>query len=584
MLRKILFPCLSLALLAGCSTSRVQHDQEPVQTPETQVKHQASESAQDAVQELPPAALEGEMMFRLLVAEMAGRKGNLEVALVNYLAAAKVSTDPRVAERATRIAVYARANDHAMQAAARWSELAPESIEAHQVLATLHIRSKNVDGAVVEMQQVIALTAEGTANGISIAAALLERETDHQTTQSIMQRLAEIYSAEPNVYYNLASLARRNKQREVALQALDDALKLQPDYSEALVLRARLLSEMGRAEEAFQQLSAAVARQPNDVSLRMGYTRLLVEAGQFDTAAVELRILYADNKENSNLVYALGLLAIESRRLDDAQRYMEQVLILGTRKDDASYYLGRISDNQREYEKAIYYYQNVTGGDNQLDAQIRIAEMMGHLGRVEEARAHLNKLRVLNPQANYSVRFYLAEAEILRQDGQYQEAVDLLSEALENNPGDTDVLYARALASEKLDRPDIFENDLQAVLEQEPDNAHALNALGYFLVDRTERLQEAEKYITRALELLPNDAAVIDSMGWLQYRLGNHQQALDYLRKAYERLEDAEIAAHLGEVLWVMGDQEAADKIWQQALQASPEDRVLLKVIDRFKQ
>ena len=186
---------------------------------------------------------------------------------------------------------------------------------------------------------------------------------------------------------------------------------------------------------------------------------------------------------------------------------------------------------------------------------------------------------------NYSwVGIYLVEGEVLRNADRYEDAMKLYDDALERLPGNNDLLYARALMAERIDRLDILMSDLQAVLDKEPDNAHALNALGYTLVDRTSRYKEASKYIRRAYELLPNDAAIIDSMGWLQYRLGNHEEALKHLTRAYDLNDDSEIAAHLGEVLWVMGEHQRARKVWNRGLENAPKDKRLLEVIKRFDQ
>jgi len=523
----------SLAILSACAGTPGN-----VQTQEEAAPQPAPVAVEPQRKEI-----DGDMLYRLLVAEFAGRRGQLDVALDNYLSAAYDSTDPRVAERAARIAVYARDNDKALSAAQRWVELSPKNIEARQVTATLYVRLGDIDNAEKELEKVIELTDGGADPGLTLVAALLGREQNHRIALDVITRMVERYPDRAVAHYSQGTLADRVGNTELALSAASRAIELEPGYSDAINLRAKVLVDVGRTEEAFASLDAALAKDPENLPIKLGYARLLVEAGQFERAAEQLRELYVLHKTNANLVYALGLLAIESRRLEDAREYMLQVLQLGTRNNDANYYLGRIAENQRDYGLATKHYLLVNGGDNQLDAQIRVAEMLARLDRMEEARDHLRRLQIMNPEPNNAVRFYLAEGEILRQAGHHGEAMRVLTEALEELPATTDLLYARALTAEKVNRPDIVEQDLLEVLRHEPANAHALNALGYYLADHTDRLQEAENYITRALELLPNDPAVIDSMGWLQYRLGNHERALEYLKRAYEKLEDAEIAA-----------------------------------------
>ncbi len=221
-------------------------------------------------------------------------------------------------------------------------------------------------------------------------------------------------------------------------------------------------------------------------------------------------------------------------------------------------------------------------GDYQFDARLRIADLLGVLGRTESALEHLDAM-LQGSQSNGSlVRIYITKGELLRSARRYEQAMEVFNTALDIVPGNSDLLYARALVAEKLGRIDLLEADIRAILKTEPDNAHALNALGFTLADQTERYEEAYGYLKRAIEIMPDDAAIIDSWGWVHYRLGKYDIAIQLLRKALSRLEDAEIAAHLGEVLWVSGKQQEAREVWQRALQKSPDDPMLQKVMQRF--
>ncbi|MDH3452368.1 MAG: tetratricopeptide repeat protein, partial [Gammaproteobacteria bacterium] len=374
--------CALLAAVGACAATTGK-----VSTSEAPLPQEAA-----PVVEKQRKEIDGDMLFRLLVAEFAGRRGRLDVALENYLSASLDSTDPRVAERAARIAVYARDNEKALRAAQRWVELAPDNIEAHQVMATLHVRLGDVERAETALEQVVTLTDGGTDKGLTLVAALLGREQNHRVALEVITHLVERYPDRAVAHYSQGSLADRVGNKQLALDATARAIELQPSFSDAIILHARVLVDVGRTEEAFDSLDAALDDDPDNLPIKLGYARLLVEAGQFERAAEQLRELYDGNKDNANLVYALGLLAIESRRLEDAREYMLQVLALGTRNNDANYYLGRIAENQRDYGLATKHYLLVNGGDNQLDAQIRIAEMLARLDRVDEAREHLRKL------------------------------------------------------------------------------------------------------------------------------------------------------------------------------------------------
>ena len=261
---------------------------------------------------------------------------------------------------------------------------------------------------------------------------------------------------------------------------------------------------------------------------------------------------------------------------------MMMLVRMDERDGEAQYYLGRIFENRKQYDQAIYWYEQVHIGDYQFDARLRIADMLGLGGNTDEAIAHLDAMLKGSQSDGTLVRIYVAKGELLRQERRYEEAMSVFNTALNIVPGNSDLLYARALVAERLGRIDQLEADLRQILKTEPDNAHALNALGFTLADQTDRYEEAYEYLKRAIEIIPDDPAIIDSLGWVHYRLGNYDESIRLLRKALSRFDDAEIAAHLGEVLWVSGQQDEAREIWRKALQESPDDPTLLKVMQRF--
>ncbi len=261
---------------------------------------------------------------------------------------------------------------------------------------------------------------------------------------------------------------------------------------------------------------------------------------------------------------------------------MRQLVEMDQRQGEAQYYLGRIYENRRLYEEAIDWYEQVHAGEYSFDARLRVAELLGVLERSEEAIAQLDAMLKGSQSTGSLVRIYITKGELMRSARRYTEAMEVFNTALEIVPGNSDLLYARALVAEKLGRIDLLEADIRTILTTEPDNAHALNALGFTLADQTDRYEEAFGYLERAIEIMPDDPAIIDSWGWVHYRLGRHEEAIRLLRKALSRLDDAEIAAHLGEVLWVTGQHDEAREVWQRALQKAPDDPLLLEVMQRF--
>ncbi len=524
-----------------------------------------------------PAQPADPVMYHVLVGEIAGQRDALDVAVEHYLEAARRSRSPAVAARAARIAIYARRQAEAIEAAERWVALAPDDLDARQTLAILYVRAGRTDEALVQLRRVLAAGGEGAFDTV---AAVLAREKDRARALDVMDRLRHEAAGRPQAHLAYARLAIHAGRPEAVLGATAEALRLRPGWVQALLVRARALVLLDRRDEALAELAAAVRERPRDWRLGLAHARMLVEARRFDEARAAFRRLDALRPDQPDVLHALGLLAIEARDWEAARRNLERLYALGKRTDEAAYFLGSIAETRKRYEEALRWFGRVQRGEYRLDARVRIARVRARMGDVDGARALLKALRLRNPAL--TVRLFLAEGEILSDVGRHAEALALYTRALERLPDNAELLYARALVAEKLDRLDMVEADLRRILAKDPDNVHALNALGYTLADRTDRYQEALGYIRRALELRPDNPAIIDSMGWVQYRLGNHERALEYLRRAYELSQDPEIAAHLGEVLWVMGDRPGARKVWESALREAPENEVLKRVLERF--
>lgn len=585
----------SFALLLGCARMAVpgvavvaESSTPSSGTPASPIEPaQPMPSVEARVSEGKPGKKEGpeeqysaDLLYEVLVAEVAGQRGRLDVAVNSYLSAARASDDPKIAERATRVAIFARDEDTALIAAQRWIELDPDNVEAHQVLAALYLHKGDQERALSQVERVLALTGGETDRGFALIAGWLSREPDQAAALELMGRVVDRHPGSPDALLAYAQLAIRANQPALALEKVENALKLKPEWTDLHILRAQIRIRQGEMEQALAEMEQAVAANPKDTKLRLTYARLLVEAQRLDEARSQFELLAEQSPGNPDVLYALGLLALDAKHLDDAQRYFSELAGLGQRVDEAHYYLGRIAENREQFTEARHWYAKVGQGEYYLEAQIRIASMLAKEGNVQGARDHLQGLRMQDPDS--AVRIYLAEGEILHEAGRSQEAMTLYSEAILLFPDSNDLLYARALLAERLDQLDVTERDLRKVLERDPDNAYALNALGYTLADRTDRYAEAAEYIKRALELLPDDPAVIDSMGWVQYRLGNHEESLKYLRRAFEMSGDAEIAAHLGEVLWVSGRRDEAREVWAQGMERDPKNRVLVEVMKRF--
>ncbi len=395
-----------------------------------------------------------------------------------------------------------------------------------------------------------------------------------------MQGLVARHEREPYAQLSLSQLAALTQNLELAERAALRALELKPNWSDALVLRARIQAERGDIKAALAGMRKALALHPKDNELRINYARLLVQDKRFNEARDQFQRVARAAPNDADVQYALGLLALDANQPADATGYFKRLLKLGKHEDEARYYLGRIAEDKRLYPEALNWYGKVEQGEHQLDAELRIAALMAKRGDLDAARDRLHAMQEQNP--TLASRIILVEGELLVNAQRLDDAMTLYDQALQKEPENNELLYARALLAEKLGMIDILERDLRDILKREPDNALALNALGYTFADRSLRLDEALELIKRALTQMPNDPAVLDSMGWVQFRLGHHSEALKYLRQAYELNDDAEISAHLIEVLWATGDKAAARKLGQQAIKADPDNKALKGVLQRI--
>ncbi len=527
----------------------------------------------------PATELTQDVLYKLLVAEFAGRRGQLGIALDHYLEAVRDTQSPEIAERAVRMAVFGRDQNRGIEAAKLWTEVAPDSAEARQVHAVLLLREGKVDDAIAELMPLI----EGDDkidDAFTAIGDMLARERDKSAAVDVMERLLKGHDDDPEAQFAMAQLLSRSGQMERSRVVLERVLRLDPAHEPAAVVYARMLQRSGDPDAALSSMRAFLDANADANSVRMTYARMLVDAKQYDDAQDQFRLLDEKVPDDPDVIYALALLQLQTEQLDEAQGQFERLIELRQRRQAAYYYLGQIAESRKEFSTAVKHYRRVDRGEHHLNAQIRVAVMLAEDDDVEAAREHLHGLRGNNTQE--SVRIYRAEAEILSTRDRFDDALQVYNNALEQLEDNSDLLYGRAMLAEKMEQLDIVEADLRKILEAEPDNADALNALGYTLADRTTRYEEALELIQRALELKPDDHYIVDSMGWVLYRLGRHEEALTHLRRALEIKGDPEIAAHLGEVLWVMGDREGAKRVWDDALQSTPDDERLLGVIKRF--
>ncbi len=529
--------------------------------------------------ELPREELSPPLLFDLLLGEVAGQRRQLGVSVQHYLRAARNSRDPRVAERALRIALYGKNKEAALAAARRWAELAPERAEAQQSLALLAMAAGQREEALEALDRMVDLLGSDE-RAFQTVASMLARERDRKAALALMAALVARHPDSPMAHLAHARLALVAGDAALALDEAGQALALKPGWNQAVIQHALAQLRLGRGDEASRELAAAVEANPRDPVLRKAYARVLLEQKDLPASRSQFEALLELEPENADALYSLGLFALEQKELRTGERYFRKLLELGQHVQEARYYLGRIEESRGKADQAMAWYRQVERGEYLLDARLREAQLLAGSGRLAEARAMLQRLRQNHPR--FAGRLYLLEGRLLTEAGRLDEAMALYTGALEANPDNVEVRYARSLLAERLDDLALAEQDLRTILEKEPDNARALNALGYTLADRTDRLDEALALIEKAYALAPDEPAIVDSLGWVHYRLGHLEEAEKWLRKAWALSRDPEIGAHLGEVLWVQGRKDEARAIWKEAEARQADNRVLRATLQRF--
>ena len=573
---------LSAALsvtLAACSTTQQGK----------LVAKSSGQTRQPAKPKYPKVHLTDQLLYDILLGEIAGRRGQLEVSVQALSRAAAATRDPRLAERATLAAIYSKRHIEAKRNARLWVELLPESIEAHSALGMVMLETNDVPASIVQFKKVLAIASKGGVlrrRFIRIASILGHRH-NRKVGLQVMRVLVKTYPQEAAAQYALAHLAVRVGDLDVGLEAINQAIKLRPRWSDAAQFKARILVSKKDPLKIQQFFEQYLSRNPKSNRLRESYARYFVEKKQWSKALKHFKevVRRIDNYKSlfyKRSVFATGLLSIQISNYTQAKKYLLLTLKASPDNDQARLYLGQVMERLGKYPEAAKWYSKILDKRYVFEAQVRFGVMLAKQGNMVAARDHLRNIKPNTDQER--VKLVLAEEQLLRDEKKYKEAYTVLTSALKVLPKNKDLLYSRALIAEKLDKLDVHEKDIREILKQEPDNAHALNALGYTLADKTTRYKEAMTLITKALTLRPNDAFILDSMGWLHYRMGNIKRALKYLRKALSIRSDAEISAHLGEVLWHQGRHGEARSVWSNALKVTPNNDALADVVKKYKQ
>lgn len=580
LLAKKLIAAMSVALLGGCSIFSEQPADTELVVDEASIikERQAKISLDDAI-------LDKDDLYLLLLAELAGQRGLYEIAMEAYLRAAKHISDPQIAERAAKIALYLKDRQKTAAAISIWLAEDPDNLTARKIAALSALRNADKENALEHLS--FLLKEEGDAfentfeNTLLEIVKVLDSEGKNAIAYEVLDELSARHPEEAVIYYVQALLAMQMQKPDEASKKIRKALVLQPGWNKALLFRAQLAAQSGELETAKTILRNALSKEPKNPQFAKLLAQVLIKSGDFKGAADVFQRLIKRQPEDAEAKYQLALVYLQLRNTEKARPLLEGLTADPNWSDPASLYLGRIEAQRGNEHDALIWFDKVVNEPLALEAAMNAVSLLVSEGRVDEALSRLNTMQTRFPKQE--MRLVLLEAEIYTKQERYEKAFEVLTLALEKQPKQKELLYTRALVSENLNRLDVLEADLKLILDQDPNDVNALNALGYTLVDRTDRYSEAEKYLQKAIRLQPNEAVIMDSYGWLQFRLGNLTQALDYLMRAYERQKEGEIAAHAVEVLWTLGRQEEARRFYDKALKEVSSKQELRDLRQRLK-
>ncbi|MEC5159106.1 tetratricopeptide (TPR) repeat protein [Janthinobacterium sp. CG_S6] len=579
------------ALMSACAVVAPQRQAPVAPAPappeEDGAAGEATSASTRADEVLPSLELSADLLYKLTKAELEFKGGRWQGPFVTLMSVAQQTRDPRIAHRAAEMALTAKQGGEALAAIRLWRELAPNSEEARQYFLGFVVLSEQMGEAEPIFSQRLRDAAPAArALNMFQMQQFLTRAKDKAAAFAMLERVLAPYLAMQESHLVLAQSAHAKGDRERAEREAREALRIKPDSELAALTLAQVA---GNAQAADEVLTAFLKANPGAREVRAAYARLLIEQKQFEPARGQFQILLKDQPDNLATLYALGIISMQLGDGGAAEAHFKRFLaVLAAKPSDerdpakVQMILAQLAEDRGDHAGALAWLDQVDGRDARpyFEARVRRAQLMARHGDLDGARKVLADIKT--DEAEEQAQLFQTDAQLLRDGGYAQSAFTVLENALIRFPDNAELLYDFALLAEKLGKLEVMETSLRRVMARSPDNHHAYNALGYSLAERNVRLPEALALIDKALKMAPGDPFIMDSMGWVQFRLGNLEQAEELLRRAYSLRSDPEIAVHLGEVLWQKGDKADAEKLWREAGAKDPKNDALKSTLARL--
>ncbi|MDP6537045.1 MAG: tetratricopeptide repeat protein [Gammaproteobacteria bacterium] len=561
-------------ILAGCASTPPPSD-----APEEAIAV-AAVAIEVEPEDIDYGSFTEEQLYQAIISELGAQRGQVEDASDNYFDLALASRDPNILRRAVQFASITGDMNALMQLGLLWSELEPDNAQPHLMLSFQFLENGNFDQALSHMARVIDLGGDMDFSALANRTGRLDPDSRGMLIENLRQLTRE-FGYQESIRMALVQLLAQNREYEEALLELQLLVQLVELNPAIVLLQAQILQSMGSSERALRLMRRGVRDFDDDKSLRDGYARLLIQNEDYAEAREQYQIIVEQDPQDWETLYSIALLDLEMENFERAARSLTRLIAVDQQVDESQYYLGYIYEQQQDYGRAIEHYRQVRiGTNNFLAAQQQATRFSIQLGELDDAHQWLMNQSRGRPRLE--ILFDTIESNMLIQNGYAHEAKELLDTALNKFPNETDLLFARVLYFDSQGDRAGSETDLRQIISMQPEDSRALNHLGYMLADQTTRYTEALELVERAIAISPDDPAIIDSLAWAQYKLGRYEEALQNLRRAFAAFPDHEVASHLGEVLWMMGRQDEANQVWQDALEVTPDSDLIREAIDRL--
>ncbi len=568
---------LMTLLLAACAHQPVKNVPQVTQAEKSELPEQ--EEVVDT-RVFPNVELTDELLYQFLLTEIANQRGETDVAVKASASLANKTRDPRVAMRAAQLAMESGQMDKAIDSIKLWREVEPASTIARRMLSSVLLRAGKLDEARTELAGTLKEDEANAAPTFIHLFQVLAVYPDKEAALKLMSDLAQPYPKMAEAHWSVAQLAQIAGDEKRALTEMKLAANLRPDWDMAVSSEAALLQK-NAPQEGLDKLKNYLGKYPDAREIRMQYARALLDQKQYKLSRDEFQHLANDNPDSSEMAFAIAMISLQMQDYQGAEEQLKQSLNKGKKdQDTVRYYLGQLDEAKKNEAEAIESYRLVNSGEYQFSAQIRIAYLLNKRGETDAAVQQLHQTPTVNNQQR--VQLIAVESKFLLDAKQPDAAYKVLQQGLATLPNNPDLLYETAMVAEKIGKPIESEKLLRKLIKTKPDDAQAYNALGFSLLERNERISEAITLVEKAMQLAPDDASIIDSVGWGYYRSGKLDESIKLLRRAFASNPNPEIAAHLGEVLWAHGDKEDAKKVWQDSLKENADSAQLQTVIKKF--